>query len=99
MVWGVGSQMELGAAITYCVFEDESSGHWRVQCVSVEASSFENRRSLPADWRGVRDAELDRVVGDAVPAGCSFVHTTGFIGGHRTLEGALAMASRALEIE
>ncbi|KAK6052672.1 hypothetical protein COOONC_09823 [Cooperia oncophora] len=51
--------------------------------------------SLPKAWRGLRDAELSDVSG--IP-GCVFVHTTGFIGGNETLEGALAMARNALEI-
>ncbi|CAJ0591667.1 unnamed protein product [Cylicocyclus nassatus] len=30
--------------------------------------------------------------------GCIFVHVTGFIGGNKAFEGALAMAKKALEI-
>jgi uncharacterized UPF0160 family protein len=59
-------------------------------------SSFDNRRPLPAAWRGIRDAELDALSG---VDGCVFVHAAGFIGGNKTFEGALAMASKALEIE
>ncbi|KAK6016189.1 hypothetical protein OSTOST_13652, partial [Ostertagia ostertagi] len=51
--------------------------------------------ALPKSWRGLRDAELSDVSG--IP-GCIFVHTTGFIGGNETLEGALSMARKALEI-
>jgi uncharacterized UPF0160 family protein len=32
-------------------------------------------------------------------SGCIFVHASGFIGGNKTYEGALAMASKALELE
>ena len=31
--------------------------------------------------------------------GCIFVHAAGFIGGNKTYDGALAMASKALELE
>ena len=31
--------------------------------------------------------------------GCVFVHASGFIGGNDTLEGAVAMASKALDME
>ena len=86
---------ERGAPIKYCLYEDEK-GNWRVQCVSVAPGSFENRRSLPAAWRGMRDSELDKIAGID---GCIFVHSSGFIGGNTTREGAMAMAAKALEIE
>ncbi len=54
------------------------------------------RRSLPAAWRGLRDAKLSEVSG--IP-GCTFVHAGGFIGGCDTLEGVAEMARKALEIE
>lgn len=68
---------------------------WRVQTVSVTKDSFESRKSLPAEWRGVRDEELDKVSG--VP-GCVFVHAAGFIGGNKTFEGALELAKKALDM-
>ncbi len=55
--------------------------------------SFESRRPLPEAWRGLRDAELDAAAGIE---GCVFVHRAGFIGGHRTREGAVKMATQAL---
>lgn len=68
---------------------------WRIQTVSVSKDSFENRKSLPAEWRGVRDEELDKVSG--VP-GCVFVHAAGFIGGNKTFEGAFELAKKALDM-
>jgi uncharacterized UPF0160 family protein len=64
-----------------------------VQAVGAAPGSFESRKALPAPWRGLRDAELSAAAG--LP-GCTFVHASGFIGGHETLEGALEMARRAL---
>lgn len=64
--------------------------------MSVGPGSFENRRSLPAAWRGVRDDALSELSG--IP-GCVFVHAGGFIGGNKTKEGALAMAVKALELD
>lgn len=52
------------------------------------------RLPLPEPWRGLRDEALSQRAG--VP-GCVFVHASGFIGGNRSREGALAMARRALE--
>lgn len=67
---------------------------WRVQTVPVTKDSFESRKALPKEWRGVRDEELDKVSG--VP-GCVFVHAAGFIGGNKTFEGALELAKKALD--
>jgi uncharacterized UPF0160 family protein len=78
--------------VKYCLFQD-SSKQWRVQCVSLRPDSFENRLSLPAPWRGKRDAELSELTGIA---DCVFVHANGFIGGNKTYEGAMKMATIAL---
>ena len=66
---------------------------WRVQCVSVTKDSFESRRALREEWRGVRDEALSKVVG---VEGCVFVHASGFIGGNLTKDGAMEMASRSM---
>ena len=71
-------------------------GSWRIQAIGLTPSSFENRKPLPAAWRGIRDAALDEVSG--VP-GCVFVHAAGFIGGNKTYEGALAMATKSLDMD
>jgi len=79
-------------AIKYVLYED-SSGKWRIQCVSVNPASFENRLSLPEPWQGVRDEKLSELSG--IP-GCIFVHANGFIGGNMTKEGVMAMAQASL---
>ena len=79
----------------YALFED-SSGAWRIQAIPLTPNAFENRKPLPAAWRGVRDAALDEVSGIE---GCVFVHAAGFIGGNKTYEGALAMATKALDMD
>ena len=66
---------------------------WRVQCVSVIKDSFESRRPLKEEWRGVRDEELSAKTGIE---GCVFVHASGFIGGNQTREGAMEMARRSM---
>jgi uncharacterized UPF0160 family protein len=78
--------------VKYVLYIDQA-GMWRVQAVTVEGQSFENRLSLPEEWRGVRDDDLARVSGIE---GCTFCHASGFIGGNKTLEGALKMAQVAL---
>ncbi|KAK3994661.1 metal-dependent protein hydrolase [Cladorrhinum sp. PSN332] len=68
---------------------------WRVQCVPVSKDSFTSRKPLPEAWRGFRDEELEGI--SLIPGGV-FVHAAGFIGGNKTFGGALAMATKALEI-
>nr|CCC95830.1 unnamed protein product [Trypanosoma congolense IL3000] len=75
--------------VLYVLFADKSG--WRVQAVPKDAVGFESRKALP--WRGLRDAELSEASG--VDGGV-FVHVSGFIGGNKTYEGALAMATKAL---
>jgi len=82
--------------VKYVLFEDQK-GSWRIQCVSKEQGSFANRKSLPKAWRSLRTEELDKAVG-GIP-GAVFVHTAGFIGGHKTYEGALDMAVKAVNNE
>ncbi|KAI2623758.1 putative UPF0160 protein C27H6.8 [Xylaria nigripes] len=65
---------------------------WRIQAVPVSRDSFQSRKPLPTPWRGMRDEALDEITG--VP-GCIFTHASGFIGGAKTYEGALALAEKA----
>uniref|UniRef100_A0A8B9GSC0 Chromosome 12 open reading frame 10 n=1 Tax=Astyanax mexicanus TaxID=7994 RepID=A0A8B9GSC0_ASTMX len=50
--------------------------------------------SLLEEWRGVRDDALSELSGIS---SCIFVHSSGFIGGNKTKEGALEMARRTLQ--
>lgn len=68
---------------------------WRIQAVPVTKDSFQSRKALPEPWRGARDEQLDGITG--VPGGV-FVHAGGFIGGHKTFEGAKALAVMALTL-
>lgn len=79
--------------VKYVVYPDEDD-RWRVRAVSVEGKMFMNRLPLPEPWQGLRGDALSKVA--EIP-GCVFAHATGFIGGHETFEGVLAMAVKALE--
>lgn len=57
-------------------------------------SSFEQRLRVPSAWFGMRDSQLDELTG--VEPGATFVHHSGFTGGHKTQAGAIAMVVRAL---
>ena len=82
-----------GKSILYVVYGDDK-GQWRIQCVPQSPESFVSRKPLPASWRGVRDEDLSSVAGIE---GCVFCHASGFIGGNRTLDGALQMVDKALK--
>jgi len=90
--------------VKFCLFQDDREGAWRVQTVPVTPASFENRVSLPAPLCGLRGEELDAaaaagVAGVTPPAGGIFIHVSGFTGGHKSREGALAYAQAALAAE
>ncbi|XP_057812783.2 uncharacterized protein LOC131026814 isoform X1 [Cryptomeria japonica] len=78
----------------YC--PDDRSLAWRVQAVAVAPGQFDSRKPLPLGWRGLRDDELTEVAGID---GCVFVHSSGFIGGNKTMDGALEMARKSLRIQ
>ncbi|KPI88424.1 hypothetical protein ABL78_2489 [Leptomonas seymouri] len=77
--------------VWYVVFSDGKG--WRVQAVPKTSTSFENRKPLP--FRGLRDDELSAASGIE---GGVFVHVSGFIGGMKTYEGAMALAKKALVV-
>jgi uncharacterized UPF0160 family protein len=85
-------QHSVDPLIKFVLYKDQS-GMWRVQAVTVEGKAFENRLSLPEEWRGLRDAELVSV---STIHGSRFVHAGGFIAGNDTFEGALEMGRVAL---
>jgi len=82
--------------LKYVLYKDQR-GSWRIQCVDKEEGSFANRKTLPTAWLSLRNSDLDKAVG-GIP-GAIFVHTSGFIGGHKTYEGALDMAIKAVNNE
>ncbi|XP_018799334.1 PREDICTED: UPF0160 protein C27H6.8 isoform X1 [Bactrocera latifrons] len=76
------------------VIFSEKEQSWRVAGVPVSPSSFLGRKFLPQPWRGLRDEELSTTanIPDLI-----FVHSTGFIGGAKTKEAALAMAMKGVQ--
>ncbi|KAL2748052.1 UPF0160 protein [Vespula maculifrons] len=80
--------------IKYVIFKDVKTGY-RIRAVPVKPSSFVCRMFLPEEWAGLRTEDLEAISGIS---GSEFVHFCRFIGGHKTREGALEMARKALEI-
>lgn len=86
-------EMKVEVPIKFVLYPDQN-GQWRVQCVPAGLNTFQNRLSLLEEWRGIRDDALSELSG--IPS-CIFVHSSGFIGGNKTKEGALEMARRTLQ--
>jgi len=91
-LYALERQHSVDPLVMFVMFTDQA-GMWRMQAVTAEGTAFTNRLGLPAAWRGLRDAQLCEVVG---LEDCCFVHGAGFIGGHKTREGALAMIDMTL---
>ncbi|KAJ4287089.1 hypothetical protein N0V88_007783 [Collariella sp. IMI 366227] len=96
-LYSLEEQQPAGGKVLYVLYPEKPTpdAKWRIQCVPVAKDSFQSRKPLPEAWRGFRDEELDGISG---VSGSVFVHASGFIGGNKTFEGALAMAKKALEI-
>ncbi|CCH41555.1 hypothetical protein BN7_1096 [Wickerhamomyces ciferrii] len=78
--------------ILYVLFED-SGKNWRISTVPITSASFDNRKPLPENWRGLRDDALSKESG---VEGCVFVHAAGFIGGAKTKDAVLQLARLSL---
>jgi len=87
-------EMGIEGEIKYVIYNDDKDGSWRIQAVAVSPESFNSRKALPEEWRGLRDDVLSDLSG--IP-GCIFVHASGFIGGNKSLEGVTQMAKVALK--
>ncbi|CAH8570778.1 unnamed protein product [Dicrocoelium dendriticum] len=78
----------------YCLYQRDDNS-WAVQAISVsDLDHYINRVPFPEPWRGLRDEELSQAIG---LTGCIFVHATGFLGIHKTHQGALQMAQMSLK--
>ncbi|XP_045454487.1 MYG1 exonuclease isoform X2 [Melitaea cinxia] len=89
-------EQEMGVnEVNYVIFKDKPKS-WRVQAVPVSPTSFITRKPLHKKWWGVRDELLSEIAGIS---DCIFCHSTGFIGGNASREGALAMAIASLQAE
>ncbi|XP_022650494.1 UPF0160 protein MYG1, mitochondrial-like isoform X3 [Varroa destructor] len=86
----IEEELGIKGEIKFVVYRDITNS-FRVQAVPIKEGSFTSRKALP--WKGKREDDLNQAVGIK---GCIFVHNSGFIGGHQTLEGALIMAKKAL---
>lgn len=79
--------------VLFVIYPDSDGNQYQVKTVPVEAGSFKSRKDLPKRWSGLRDQELAAVTG--VPDSV-FCHLNLFIGGARSLDGAVRLAELAL---
>lgn len=90
----IEQEMKLDPIIKFMLYTDQN-GSWRVGTVpDLSKGAFAFRVGLLNAWRGLRDEKLTDISG--IP-GCVFVHTSGFIGGNKSYEGALEMARVSLQ--
>ena len=87
----LNSKNEKALKINYAVFPS-SRGGYNVYAVPLELGSFENRKSLPIKWRGLRDKELQEITG---VESARFCHNAGFICSADSKAGALELAFMA----
>jgi uncharacterized UPF0160 family protein len=93
-LFDIEQEIGIEGKIMYAITQD-TRGDWMVQSVPVNIGSFDNRAPFPAPWRGIRDEKLSELTGIS---GCIFIHANGFIGGHKTKEGAYQLANLSLEV-
>lgn len=87
----LNSKNEKALKINFAVFPS-SRGGYNVYAVPIELGSFENRKSLPKEWRGLRDKDLQEVTGVKT---ARFCHNAGFICSADSKDGALELANMA----
>lgn len=92
-LYEIENDANLTGLIKFVLFQD-SSLNWRVSTVSINSTSFEFRHGLKSDWRGLRDDQLSKKAGIK---DCIFIHAAGFIGGAKTKEAVLELATKSLE--
>lgn len=77
----------------FVVYYNVTGDTWSMKAVRDDILSFDNRKGLPKEWAGKRDADLEEVTG--VP-GAVFCHNNLFMAVAKTREGILKMAEIAM---
>ena len=77
--------------INFVIFPSKRGG-FNIYAVPLEIGSFENRKSMPKAWRGLRDSKLQQVTGIKTALFC---HNAGFIATCKTKEDAIEFTKLA----
>ena len=96
-MFDIEAKNNLSGVVKFVLFPDTSGSEgWRVQAVPAKLDGFANRKSLKKEWQGVARDELANISGisDIV-----FCHASGFIGGARSFESVMKMATWSLTAE
>jgi uncharacterized UPF0160 family protein len=67
---------------------------WNISTMRANPTGFENRKSFPEKWAGLRDEELEKASG---VSGAVFCHNARFLAVAKTKEAAIALAKLALQ--
>lgn len=86
------SNNEKAGKILYVVFKSNRKGY-TIKAVPKKMGSFENRKSFPKEWCGLRNEELQTVTGVKT---ATFCHNMGFICVANEFEDALKLAKMAV---
>lgn len=78
----------------FAVYRNDKAEQWKVEAIRKNISTTESRVLAPDAWRGRRDEELQTITG---VADAQFCHPSGFLFGATSKEGALKLATLALE--
>ena len=80
--------------ILYIIFPEKSGKKWRIQAVAKKQGSFELRKGLKTQWRGIKDEEKLKNISNLPDI--DFVHASGFIGGAISQESAIVMGVKSM---
>lgn len=78
--------------LLYVVFPSDRGGYY-LQCIPESPGSYELRKALPLEWRGLRGKDFQEVCGIKTAIFC---HPSGFIAGADTFEDTMKLAHIAI---
>ena len=80
--------------VLYSVNYIENRKQWGSVATPLVPGSFKMRKPFPKPWRGLRDADLEKVSG---VEGAIFTHNSGFLCCNKTFEGMMKMVQLATD--
>lgn len=80
--------------LKFVIMYNKLEKNWGISAVPVSLDSFENRMSLPREWRGLDNQALENACGIN---GAVFCHNSGHMAINLTKEGAIKMVEKALK--
>lgn len=76
------------------IFPERNGSKYRIQAVPKKEGSFELRKGLKLEWRGIKD--MEKLKGISKIDDIDFVHANGFIGGAASLQSTIRMGVESL---